>query len=526
MTSIISSEPPYQALLQSILVKQKLPPETRPNVVIYTDGGCRPVPNGVGGFGFHGYIYLPIHTKVGHGCKGFTPTAKGHLLHKAGKVDEIKAQAVTVISYFDGLGSLPAPSTNNIAELQAFIHSMELLVNDIKPAEVLFMMDSKYVLTGTQDYLNTWKENKWRLKSGEEVKNKALWQRIDELLVQLAEQGTAVVYGWVKGHSDEVGNIQADLLASSAVNAGLNGRFYYKVKYSQTKGYWGPDTEHHPFLNESKWYYSTGPGYWLNNGWYLYHLGNHNKGDSLNKTLGVRNSDSRFAVVALKSPDRALEELRDFHRDRIRDYGQVVVVGLLDNILKPVYYQQLTEHKTDFMLFSEKNGQLITATKVPLTDELFPARKSMEATRVLTDMEGILRDYVSETLSKDYVLTSIADLIYDKGEATSVPTNKKDESVPKLRIPQGKEFMVLKTSVEYYHSDKDSRLSSELSLTLGLDLPVRNIFLNVADQHPQVYIVTWPECDSPIAFRYASLIVTDTAVGLWASPYANLRILA
>lgn len=499
------------------LIKAKLPLTTPVSCVFYTDGGCKPTPTGIAGWGVHGYVYLDTHTKIGHGCKGFTPTARGHILHTPGKIDDIKAKAVTVLGYIDGLGCMPAPSTNNIAELLGFINCLELITNAIKPAKCLFRLDSKYVMTNVMENMTKWKANNWLLKSGEPAANVNLWKRVDALVSLCERLGIVLSYEWVKGHSDDIGNTQADLLASTGLHAGLNVSSFTKFRLYDTRYYWNKTADYHPFLNESRWYYNTGSQSLDCGGYSIYHLGNHNKSDSDNLTVGKRVSDAHFAVVALTKPDPALETLRRYHDDRLRDYGDVVVVGMLDNIMKPATYECLTDGDTDFMCFDGKTGELVTVEKVSLTDELYPARISLRAVDELLDIESVLRTIIDNSMGETIVLTNITDLVYEQ-------TTEKSKPVCKLRIPVGKEFTVLKTTAKYWTAS--GLMSTTLSIAMGLDMPMRNTLLGVKDNNPVVSVVTWPEIDSPIAFRYACIIRTDDALGIWVSPYANLRVMA
>lgn len=510
----------YETYLKAALLKHKLLETDDVHLVLYSDGGCKPNPNGVGSIGLHGYIYNAAHTKTGHGCKGFTPTAKGHVLHAAGKIDDIKAKAVTVLGYIECLGAMAPPCTNNTAELSACIAGLELIRDVIKPKSVHFILDSKYVLNGIEQ-LAFWKGNHWRLKSGDAVANIPSWRIMDALVHAVKDYG--LTWGWTKGHKDDVGNNQADFLAGAALTAGLNGNYFTKFKLSEPKGFWVKEVEFHPFLKESKWYYQTGKTpQW--NDQHIYHFGNHSKDDKENKALGVRTPDARFAVCAFKNSNIALETLRAYHDARMRDHGNVIVVGFLDNITKPTIYNQLENYLTDFMTFDVPTGELRTSTKVPLTDELYPARKSREAVATLQSLENILLAFLGDpalTGYKNYYhLTDITGLIYES------VTNKKGVSELNILIPVGKEFSILKQDVNYYLGDTETLHTDLLTLVMGLDMPARGIFLNIMDLEPKVYVVTWPETDSTAAYRYATIVVTNDAAGVWASPYANLRIVA
>ena len=110
----------------------------------------------------------------------------------------------------EGSGGDPA-TTNNRMELQAVIEGLAILT---RPSTVELFSDSKYVLDGLEKWIVGWKKNGWQTKSRQPVKNRDLWERLDEL------KGTHVVkFNWVKGHAQHPENERADTLAVAARDA-------------------------------------------------------------------------------------------------------------------------------------------------------------------------------------------------------------------------------------------------------------------------------------------------------------------
>jgi hypothetical protein len=73
---------------------------------------------------------------------------------------------------------------------------------------------------------------------------------------------------------------------------------------------------------------------------------------------------------------------------------------------------------------------------------------------------------------------------------------------------------------------RDVAATTNVVLTVGIDMPKRNFFAAIAGQKPKVYVMTWPESSSSVAFRYATVVVTDDNCGIWAGVYGNLRIVS
>jgi ribonuclease HI len=138
-------------------------------VEIYTDGACRGNP-GIGGW--------------------------GALLH------------------YDGIGKRlygsEAQTTNNRMELMGSIAALQALKN---PCQVILWTDSQYVKKGISEWLKGWKAKGWLTSANQPVKNKDLWQMLDE---QAARH--QVEWRWVKGHAGHYGNEVADQLANQAID--------------------------------------------------------------------------------------------------------------------------------------------------------------------------------------------------------------------------------------------------------------------------------------------------------------------
>lgn len=102
-----------------------------------------------------------------------------------------------------------ANTTNNRMELMAAIKALEALT---KPCHVHLTTDSQYVRQGIMQWMSNWKKRNWQTASKQPVKNKDLWQRLDE-----AVSRHTVEWHWVKGHSGHPENERADELANKGV---------------------------------------------------------------------------------------------------------------------------------------------------------------------------------------------------------------------------------------------------------------------------------------------------------------------
>jgi len=98
-------------------------------------------------------------------------------------------------------------TTNNRMELTAAIEGLRAIK---EPCEVEVVTDSEYLKNGITVWIHAWKRKGWR-KGAHEVKNRDLWQELDE---QAARHKTTWV--WTRGHSSHADNNRCDDLATRA----------------------------------------------------------------------------------------------------------------------------------------------------------------------------------------------------------------------------------------------------------------------------------------------------------------------
>ena len=106
-------------------------------------------------------------------------------------------------------------TTNNRMELQAVIEGLAALK---RPCKVVLYLDSQYVRQGITEWIKGWKAKGWMTAAKQPVKNVELWKQLDKLV---QEGGHVIEWRWVKGHSGDLGNERADMLANKGVERAL-----------------------------------------------------------------------------------------------------------------------------------------------------------------------------------------------------------------------------------------------------------------------------------------------------------------
>ncbi len=103
-------------------------------------------------------------------------------------------------------------TTNNIMEITAVLEALKALKF---PCEVDIYSDSAYVVNCfNQGWIYNWLKKGWKTASGENVKNKELWEELYNLT-----KVHNVTFHKVKGHADNEYNNRCDELARNAIKS-------------------------------------------------------------------------------------------------------------------------------------------------------------------------------------------------------------------------------------------------------------------------------------------------------------------
>jgi ribonuclease HI len=129
--------------------------------------------------------------------------------------DEVKSLAQVI-----EIGGGERHTTNNRMELMAVIEGLEKVQSSIRQladkvqseTQVKVFSDSSYVINGITKWIHGWKRNGWKTKTKDDVVNVDLWQKLDDVVVQIG--ASSISWKYVGGHIGVAGNERCDEIAT------------------------------------------------------------------------------------------------------------------------------------------------------------------------------------------------------------------------------------------------------------------------------------------------------------------------
>jgi ribonuclease HI len=109
------------------------------------------------------------------------------------------------------LGGAAPHTTNNQMELTAVIEALAHLRHT--PGKIDVYTDSTYVVRGISQWVGAWKKRGWKTVDGKDVLNRAYWERLASVVAERARTN-AIVWHYVRGHTQVPGNERADTIAT------------------------------------------------------------------------------------------------------------------------------------------------------------------------------------------------------------------------------------------------------------------------------------------------------------------------
>lgn len=491
----------------------------------YSDGGASPNP-GPCGSGVHiCHYHYPTEGEKPTSFGRFIVTDEGYFTQK--ELDAIKPakrpKLVVVDRYVDIVRSL-GDGTNNIGEMVAMDEFLAHAINHIQASagkdcvKVHGISDSKLVIYGINEYLPGWLQRNWITTSGKPVANREIWESIKANLDTVTSL-TQFSCSWTLGHNDEFGNTRADILASIAVNYSQGNQLTRVEKvYDKPKDFFNCDLSFHPFFCLQRVYFNSA-SYENKPGIYYQTSGGDDK-----FVTGKRTGDAVYSVIKLNNPDELADGLIEAAaRD---DRVNTVLYFRYDRANELTVRQMFTDHGAYCFNPDKRNFNLNFADKRPVVFEVKPGELPLRSIDTLQYIEEMLDSYhfhVTEGAEfqipgTKFEMFDITDFFYD--------SKMKGKGAAEIEVHElKKEFGVgaTGTAIKLPVTIFGTSTEVKFNLLFGLDLPARNSMRKLEALHPMVQLIAWQAGDSSI--RFAVVIRTDEAIGIWSNYHANLLLI-
>lgn len=480
--------PKEECAFLKLLHKQEVPTEGIEEATMYTDGSCRPNP-GPGSFGIWG------------------TDSSGKTYNMWGYVGDIV--------------------TNNRSELFAYIRLLEAALH-FKWKTLHGYFDSRYVMDGAKFGLKNWAKNGWKTRTGDNISNLHEWKRIDALQDELKRCGQKITYTWVKGHSGDTGNDNADANADRGRLAGESGDKLPRIVIEDTqklkeekealavlKANEGKETKLSKkaiacskLIAGKKLVFCTNTNTITDDGYSIYFTNSfEDKVEDAGKYIGKISSDSLYGVVLTKNPITQIDSIIKYQNNITPDDFQQPVLGLLPRIQRPDTWSMLTTYGNTHL--TNKRLSVQTVEGEPLTLYMRPPRNGYDALDILSVLLYRLDMFRFNTSSANVEYVDITNFFYDKPKTKWVMSSSYDK--------QDKAF-----NVDIKHGDA----SITVPLTIGVDIPPRNNITGLLKQVNDVSVHLVKYDISDLGFRYCIIFKADDDYGIYCTPMANIKTIA
>lgn len=486
--------------------------DAQKGIVIYSDAGARPNP-GYAGWGAHGYLYTTEPSNKGTGLIKQLLTPYGYVPNVADAKQ--KHDVVQPIEYFDFFGTCGSHYSNNAAEIDALSHSLAK-IKDYDVSRINVYTDSEYVRRGVTEWLANWKRCNWTRSDGTVVSNAHNWKALSNELDYIKDKNIKFSIQWVKGHSDNFGNIIADKLATIGVMHSTDKQSKNECTITPAQGYWKKAVDRHPFMNMRRSYFNSVKEHNVPGCYYLAEPG----GDDF--LIGKKVPESAYCVLRLTQPENIIETIKERQYEVAQNINAVMLMRL-DKVYNPEVYDYIQTHgRYTLLQGSSNNFGLNFIDNKPVTVEINPPGLCLRAIDNFQYLDEILDRFLNPGTDTNAFMYTAHDITSNFYKEIEKKVKKEMVIRHELKSEFGVGSKSIKINVDIPKYNAKDTVTVIVPLVLGLDLPNRNGLKHIEDLHPKVSLMTWYE--SPSSIRYACIVQIDTGIGIWSN-YCADRIL-
>lgn len=473
--------------------------------VLYTDGSARPNP-GFTGSGIHGYFYVNKELNKPVSGDGMIMTRDGYV-----RPPSVKEAFVDPVKYIDVVGANDGVRSNNYAEAMALSKALEIAV--LTGIEALHVIsDSRLALDGV-GWCESWSRNGWRKSDGGEIKNVELWQALHENHQKFLALGGKFTSAWIKGHDDQRGNTEADILAAVGCFRSTDGNINWDVRLTDPKGYWKNEVERHPFLNIKRIFFNAEERHNVKG---LYYQGDSGVGDFIS---GKRTPVTSYSVIQLNEADGVIESIRERNYKHAKGDNAIMMIKC-DEVFSKRLFHWIEQYGGDSMTGSKDSLNLQFTDETPITIEMNPTGLAPRCIEGFNILEELLLGYKKHQEDSNIPFTfngaavQISDITSRFYEDTETKRGEKTKTL------KG-DFIVGLTDISI---DFELKLLSgvkevKIPYILGLDFLPRNNLKKLESLNPKVTLISWAESEK--SYRYATIAECDSGIGIWSNYHAD-----
>lgn len=466
--------------------------------VVYTDGSCIGNP-GAGGSGAHGYIYEigKEAGKIKHDTiETFITTTRSYINGRGDPLNAVKEKLVLrkidlvqPIKYFDMVTSIPT-TTNNRAEVTALINALESLAT-LDLSVINIHIDSTYTIGMLEKAMKN-REN--TIVNA----NVDLYKRLLTIVTKCKESKIKLYVHHVKGHSNNLGNDRADVLANIGTNIATTDESSTNMIYSDSKKYWTYVEDVSPMITHTRCLFNSKE---IHNTVGTYYLADPGPNELL---LGKRISETGLSIVKLNESDSIIECIKEKQFLMSNGFNSIIMLPI-DRVYHKSVYGLLTSFKGHCLVKNKRFNSLNFVNGSAMTTEVNPTGLSLGAIEAFNVLEEVFSNYINKN-STTHNAIDITEQLYTTEE-------KKNKSITVLK----KELSVGEKQIDVSVLLNDSNI--EIPLVLGVDIASRNKLKRLESYTPVVKLVLWSI--GPSSFRYCTIIETSLGSGIWSNYYAD-----
>lgn len=404
------------------------------DIVAYTDGSAQPNP-GMSGYGVHMYIYNnDIKNKPKKVLGKYTVTNRGYVNNPLFKTNTDESIIeVPIYKIIDIYGYEHKCNTNNTAELYALCNLLRVVTNPIYENvfntinTITINIDSTYVIEGVTKVLN-----------GIDVirnvnANKEIFLEIQEVINIAKSKNIEIILSKVKGHSNDFGNDNADMLADMGrLLRNKKDNNNIKVIIEDRVDYYGNRVERDPMLSSPLLF--------------NYNISNSNKKDN-NYYCMINYKDeidigkpNHKTVYSILYSETVYQELIDLSKlsDRLIDNVKSPTVLLLNNYYNKEVYNNIRLYDMDYVNCTNRiSKKLSTIDNVNIVKEIYPVGISYKAFNINEELISYFDLFRMNESPNNHIIIDITDQYFitdDRGKTTLNPMMVNDKYNVKIDV--------------------------------------------------------------------------------------------